>query len=465
MKRILVIGGGPCGLGAAWRLNALGHTDWALYEGASDWGGLAGSEQDSDGFWWDYGGHVLFSHYAAFDRLMEEMPGGFPGWIPHRRESWVWMQDRFIPYPLQHNIRYLPREVVWECLEGLIEVHRRGTETACADFDDWIVSRFGQGLAKWFMRPYNAKVWACSLREMAWDWVGERVAPTDLAKVLKSLIFEEDACSWGPNATFLFPLQGGTGAIWRALARALPARSLFPGKAVSEIRPRERRVLFEDGSQDGYEALISTLPLDRLHAMIRGGEDLPSPGKLAFSSTHLVGLALKGQPPEALRSKCWMYFPEGHCPFYRGTVFSNYSPNNVPDAGRFWSLLLEVSAPSGPQSLPGAIIEGVVRGALGAGLVREKADIHHTWYRCLRHGYPIPTKERNPALFSLLQALRSEGILSRGRFGAWRYEVGNMDHAFMQGVEAVNALLLAGEELTLWYPSLVNALHPLGMKR
>jgi hypothetical protein len=40
-------------------------------------------------------------------------------------------------------------------------------------------------------------------------------------------------------------------------------------------------------------------------------------------------------------------------------------------------------------------------------------------------------------------------VYSRGRFGAWKYEVGNMDHSFMQGVEVVDRLLNETEEYTL----------------
>jgi hypothetical protein len=33
-------------------------------------------------------------------------------------------------------------------------------------------------------------------------------------------------------------------------------------------------------------------------------------------------------------SKCWLYFPESDCPFYRATVFSNYAEANCPSAAR-----------------------------------------------------------------------------------------------------------------------------------
>ena len=73
MSRIVVIGGGPTGLGAAWRLHELGHDDWVLLEATQDVGGLASSVVDEQGFTWDLGGHVLFSHFDYFDTLMDNL--------------------------------------------------------------------------------------------------------------------------------------------------------------------------------------------------------------------------------------------------------------------------------------------------------------------------------------------------------------------------------------------------------
>jgi hypothetical protein len=52
--------------------------------------------------------------------------------------------------------------------------------------------------------------------------------------------------------------------------------------------------------------------------------------------------------------------------------------------------------------------------------------------------------ERDGALKQLLPKLQDMGIYSRGRFGSWKYEVGNQDHSFMLGVEAVNNILHGG---------------------
>ena len=37
---------------------------------------------------------------------------------------------------------------------------------------------------------------------------------------------------------------------------------------------------------------------------------------------------MRGQCPHGL--KCWLYFPEDNCPFYRTTVFSHYADKNTP---------------------------------------------------------------------------------------------------------------------------------------
>ena len=51
--RIVIIGGGPTGLGAAHRLHELEHENWVLLERAEQFGGLASTAVDDQGFLWD----------------------------------------------------------------------------------------------------------------------------------------------------------------------------------------------------------------------------------------------------------------------------------------------------------------------------------------------------------------------------------------------------------------------------
>jgi protoporphyrinogen oxidase len=444
--RVVVIGAGPTGLGAAWRLQEIGASNWTVHEAGTRPGGLASSVVDRQGFTWDLGGHVLFSHYKYFDALMNQALGD--RWVEHVREAWVYMRDRWIPYPFQNNIWRLPDADLTACLDGLVAVATHKPAERPATFRDWLLASFGQGLCDTFMFPYNFKVWAHDPSRLNVEWMGERVATVDLARILRNLVLKRDDVSWGPNSTFRFPLHGGTGAIWESVCGQLPPERVLMGRAATRIDPEAKTVVFSDGSTVDYDVVISTMPLDRLLTMVSGRTELAALAcEFVYSSSHIVGVGLEGQPPESLRTKCWMYFPENRVPFYRATVFSNYSPNNVALPGRQWSLMAEVSeSPEKPVNAS-TVVDEVVDGFVDCGFI-DRASVVSRWHQRLEHGYPTPWHGRDAVLREVEAALQAIGIYSRGRFGAWKYEVSNQDHSVMQGVEAVNHIFFGARERT-----------------
>jgi protoporphyrinogen oxidase len=459
---ILVLGAGPTGLGAAHELQRAGHPTWSLHERDEVVGGLARSFRDARGFTWDVGGHVVFSHYGRFTRLLDGLLGE-DGWLEHDRESWVRMAGAWVPYPFQNNVHRLPPEQRAACLDGLIGAAlaaAAGSAPPPAHFGEFVARTFGEPIAELFMRPYNEKVWGYPLEEMSWSWIGERVAVPDPRRAVRNALLGGDDVSWGPNNRFRFPRRGGTGAIWSALAATLPAGRLVRRAEAVGLDVEGRTVTFADGTTRAYDALVSTIPLPVLARMAGVPRWIELAGRLKHSSTHVVGVGLSGRPPADLGTKCWMYFPERNVPFYRVTQFSHYSPENVDDAARHWSLMAEVcESPHRPVDAA-SVARETVRGLVAAGLVESERQVTHTWTWRVEHGYPTPTRDRDEILHELLPALSKRGIWSRGRFGAWRYEVANMDHSYMQGVEVVQHLLHGSPELTVWEPGLVNRPHP-----
>ncbi len=92
--RIVIIGAGPTGLGAGYRLseqllNKKLSNEVIILESEQKAGGLASSYRDQRGFLWDNGGHVVFSHYPYFDKLLKK---AVQDWNVRSRASFAFMQ-------------------------------------------------------------------------------------------------------------------------------------------------------------------------------------------------------------------------------------------------------------------------------------------------------------------------------------------------------------------------------------
>lgn len=449
-QKIVILGAGPCGLGAGWRLHELGHTEYSIYDRESYVGGLATSFRDPNGFTWDIGGHVLHSHYPYFDTVFETVMNG--EYITHEREAWVWIYDRFVPYPFQNNIHRLPPEAYAECLDGLYKL-QSANNSVPKTFKEWILASFGAGIAKHFLLPYNRKVWAYPPELMNKKWVGDRVSVVDIARIEKNFAENKDDVSWGPNATFQFPACGGTGDIWNKVSIPF-SDHIHLGKKVVKIETKKRVMHFADGTTDSFDVLLTTIPIDTLVDLIVDA-DIPKPNdQLHHSKVTIVGIGIQGDVPDVLKTKCWMYFPENKAPFFRATVFSNYSPSNAPKGT--WSLMTEVAS-SRYNPLPEEeIVANVIRGAKNVKLISQNDTIVSEWKFQAEYGYPTPSLTRDGYIDAILPTLEKLNIYSRGRFGAWKYEISNQDHTFMQGVEWANYVINGESEVTIFHPEIVN---------
>lgn len=524
---VLIIGAGPTGLGAAKRFDEKGHQSWMLVEQAPEAGGLASTCETPEGFLYDVGGHVIFSHYQYFDDCLNEaLPDQKKDWYNHERVSFVRSHNLWVPYSYQNNISCLPKDQQIVAVNGLIQAyHDTLTKTdKPKTFDEWIMRYMGEGIANLFMRPYNYKVWAYPTTSMQCNWLGERVAMPDLKTIVNNIILDKVTTNWGPNATFRYPARGGTGAIWKAVANTLPQDKLKYGQVVKGIDTDKKEVQLASGETLRYNKLVSTMAVDHIVGIMSPKTPtvtklIESSKKLSYSTTHVIGIGIRGQRPERIGDKCWLYFPEDNCPFYRATIFSNYSPYNSPQPsvklrtmfkaeqaqkqetlvvvslnekqvagashsfpsaaitkavsqihlyapeysgapekeGPYWSLMLEVSQSGVKPVNVEKILQDCVVGCINTDLLKGADEIVSLYHERFDHGYPTPSIARDGALDELLPALKENyDIYSRGRFGSWKYEVGNQDHSFMLGVECADAVMTNAEEVSLVNPNYVN---------
>jgi nucleoside-diphosphate-sugar epimerase/protoporphyrinogen oxidase len=467
---IVIVGGGVTGLCAARRLEELGYGDsYVVLERNESTGGLASSHVDEQRFVWDLGVHVLFSHFEFFDRLLDE---AIPekAWLHHVRRSPAFMRGAFVGYPVQDNLAGFPRDEALRIIANLnatrADRHRCAQQTGRVTFDVWMHLCFGDELTASFGRPYNYKVWAYPAERMNSLWVGERVATIDVDDVVRRFEKGEQRTGWGPNALFRYPVHG-TGAIWRAVADGLPSERMHTNTTVTSVSLAQRRLTLSDGTMMHYDQLITAMPMDRLATLVN--HEIPSQLRATLSNRssaflrqtcNLVGFGLQCPMPPSLDGVHWIYFPEEEFPFYRITVLSNLSPEMVPNfEGGQWSILTESSESPMRQVDVANHTNAVLASLQRAGLIPSDCTIVSTWEHRLDYGYPVPYDVRDSHVHAFDEFLLKHNVRSRGRFGAWKYEVANQDHSCEQGVEAVDNILFGSPEVTFRKPNHVNQMY------
>ena len=143
---------------------------------------------------------------------------------------------------------------------------------------------------------------------MQCQWLGERVANPDLKTVTKNVILNKTAGNWGPNATFRFPAVDGTGGIWIAVAKTLPEQNTRFGKhgSVKKVDAKAKKVILDDGKVIAYEKLVSTMAVDSLVERMGDKQLIELSNGLFYSSTHVIGVGIRGERPERIGDKCWV---------------------------------------------------------------------------------------------------------------------------------------------------------------
>lgn len=146
---------------------------------------------------------------------------------------------------------------------------------------------------------------------MQCEWLGERVAAPDVKLVTRNVILGKAAGGWGPNATFRFPARDGTGGIWIAVAETLPKEKKRFGKpgTVDKVDAAAKVVTLDDGTTVGYDKLISTMAVDHLVEKMGNQELITLSKGLYYSSTHVIGVGIRGERPERIGDKCWVCRP------------------------------------------------------------------------------------------------------------------------------------------------------------
>lgn len=419
----MVLGGGLAGLTCARDLAQAG-ADVLVHEAAAGVGGTAATDHVG-GFSFDRTGHWLHLRDAGIRSLVEELLGG--ALLEVERRARIWTHGVLLHYPFQANLHGLPPEVVRDCLLGFVEAlgRRAAGEPPPEDFDAYIRYHLGDGIARSFMVPYNAKMWGTHPSELTAAWCARFVPRPTLEEVVSGAV----GCireGIGYNPRLVYPLAGGIGLLAEALAAGLPGRVLTSRRA-RRVDPRGRRVLFDDGWR-GYDRLVSTLPMPSLVGMLDGApeEVARASGRLRFATVAYVNYGCRGEVNRGLH---WVYVPEERYPFYRVGSYSNVAPHLAPEG--HGSLYVETTLPGGETPDWSSLLPRVRAGLVEAGLLPSEDRIVVEDPRTVPVAYVLFDRNHAASRATVAGFLDEHGIESIGRYGGWTY--GSMEDAMLDG--------------------------------
>ncbi len=429
---VAVLGGGLTGLSASLHL---GRADVAhrLFERAAIAGGHAITTVEQ-GFRFDRTGHLLHLRDPEMQALASEL-------LPPeqyrklQRRSAVFSHGVYTRYPFQANTFGLPPEVAYECVAGFLKAHFAANKAEPRSFEEFCQVHFGAGISKYFMLPYNARLWGVSPSEVTSEWCQRFVPKPLLEDVLRGALGAQTT-ELGYNANFWYPELGiGT------FSDALAARTAVELSRSPERIDLARRVLVFADEEVPFDVLVSSIPLPALLQLL---SNVPEPVEEAASklrATHLhyfdLGLSVPNRNPYH-----WVYVPEDQYPFYRVGCYSHFSDKLAPPGKS--SLYVELVDRRAPN--PERALAGVVEGLRELGILQSERDIELWRLRSIDYAYVIYDHHYRAALDVIQPFLVEQRIISSGRYGAWNYS--SMEDALIMGRSAArDAQALLGTEV------------------
>ncbi len=428
--KILILGAGLSGLSTGFFLQERGITP-LVFEKSDHPGGLCRSIKQ-DGFTFDISGHLLhfrnpqnasFVNSLLADNLKK-----------HSRRAFTYNFDKFIPYPFQSNFSYAPDRVYKECLSGFMaaQTNANGSNKP-KNFIEWLKSKFGEGIVKHFMKPYNEKFWHLELDELTCDWAMEFIATPTMDEVISGLS-EGQKMATGYHASFYYPIHGGISELINSFAKGVDGIKV--NKEVVKIGLDKKIVIFRDGSFESFDTIISTIPLPELKNIV---SDVPRElqeefDRLQSVSIFNINLGAKGKVGQ---DKHWVYFSDKDISFFRVGFYHNFSSCLNPDGTS--SLYIDVSYSKNKPLNKNTILKQVKDDLLRVGVISKDNDILTHQVNDIHYGYPICDHNYKQARGRIIDWLNNNSIICSGRYGAWQYV--SMEDVIFQGQEIADSVL------------------------
>lgn len=457
-KHVVVVGGGPAGLTAAYALTKE-DIEAVVLERDAQVGGHARTARHA-GFLFDVGGHRFFTKIPEVERIWREvMEARF---LRVKRLSRILYRGRFFHYPLKplEALRQLglleSAWVVASYLRKRIFPIRRES-----NLEDWMSNRFGRRLFLMFFKTYTEKVWGLKCTDIRPEWAAQRIKTLTLGGALRKALLPGGRQHRSLIEEFNYP-EKGPGMLWERMAclvREAGGEVVLEQPVVSVRRTGFRVdsvVTSHDGHQQEWSGthFLSSMPLQELILSL----DPPASPEIqadarALKYRDFITVALMIHRSNVFPDN-WIYVHTPELQVGRIQNYKNWSASMVPDPYTT-CLGMEYFCNEGDALWSRSdeeLVELARREVMAIGFARPEEIFDGAVLR-QKKAYPVYDPEYRGHLDRLREyLLRFENLQMIGRNGLHKYD--NQDHAMLTALLAVKNIL--GESHDVWG---VNTAH------
>jgi protoporphyrinogen oxidase len=465
-QRIVILGAGPAGISAAWRLTKLGHSVTVLERDGAV-GGMGRTIQVGD-YSVDFGPHTFHIRATPESKEILKTITPFFGENPLTlvRGTRVLLRGKEYVYPLEIlQVLFgvnplLSALILWDY--SLATIKSFFTPAKREDsFEEWGVRNLGRTLYDLCFGIYSARVWGLPTTQIS-SKQAQRVAKLNLKNIiLRTLGIKAD-----PNTYFTkyFYPRHGISQLYEGMAAEVTAagnRILLnsPALRVERDGDHARQVVYQtaDGEQTiACDVLLSTLPLPTFVNMMSPA--LPQTvidhaARLRYRSLKLIYIALKRKQ---LTDYHWIYLLDEHFRVNRMSEQKNVSPDMVPADRTI--LCIELSLWK-DEPLWRASDEEIYRLALrdlmkmGYGVTESEVDAYYV--TDIATAYPVYELNFEDHLIPVLEGVHAvRNVMTLGRHGLFLNN--SMDDNVGLGFQIAEHIEQKGADSRAWVAEMLE---------
>lgn len=494
-KIAIIIGAGPAGLTAAYKL--LKETDIKpiIYEESNVIGGIS-QTFEYKGNRMDIGGHRFFTKNDLVMDVWKELmkPQGAPAldekllnenkqyegkadpekeddvFLTRRRVSRIYYLGKFFDYPISMKPRtFLNMGFFRTMSAGFGYIHSCIFKKKEDSLENFYINRFGKPLYNMFFKDYTTKVWGRSPKEISPDWGAQRVKGLSLMKTFISALtkpFRKKSSKVETSLIeeFYYPKKG-PGQLYSKMADEIikMGGEIHFNSKVNNVHLNGNSIDYIEvnGNIIKGDYYISSMPIkDLMNSMNDVDKSLLDiANNLPYRDFITVGLLLdklkiknktKMKTVNNIVPDCWIYIQDNSVKLGRLQIFNNWSPYMVDDLQKHIFVGLEYFCNEG-DSMWNMKEEDFIKFAIDE-LVKikiiDKEDVLDSVELKIKKAYPayFDSYAEFPKVKDYLNSI--DNLYCIGRNGQHRYN--NMDHSMLTAIETVNVIKNGLDKSIIW---------------